>query len=453
MRARTQADVVKPRDGLVIPDWPAPPNIRAVVTTRNLPGASKPPFDRFNLGVRCGDDAAAVVANRAALGEMLELAETPRWLRQVHGSDVHDADALLADVDPEADASVTHRPGRVLAILTADCMPVFLCAEDGTAVGIAHAGWRGLSAGVIEATIAQLGVAPASLIAWLGPAIGARSYEVGDEVRAAFVDADANDADAFAPTRPGHWTCDLYALACARLARAGVTRVAGGGFDTFADARFYSYRRDRETGRFASLIWIEPAKVRAGEEKEAAAIDGADALQPVFARLLGDAFETLMPRVRELHRRAGTHRWRGAATVRRGRGWLARLCGWLADMPGATPNTPEEVEIDAGAAHEMWTRRFGTGVLSTNLWSERGLLRERFGPMTFGFALSAEAGALCWRVREAQLLGLRLPPAWFTGVFARESEADGRYRFEARAQFPLAGDVVHYKGWLAAADG
>ncbi|HVT32243.1 MAG TPA: laccase domain-containing protein, partial [Rhodanobacteraceae bacterium] len=150
---------MKSRDGLVVPDWPAPPNVRAVVTTRNLPGASKPPFDRFNLGVRCGDDGAAVVANRAALGEMLELPETPRWLRQVHGIGVHDADALLADVDPEADAAVTRRPGRVLAILTADCMPVFLCADDGTAVGIAHAGWRGLAGGVIEATIAKLGIA------------------------------------------------------------------------------------------------------------------------------------------------------------------------------------------------------------------------------------------------------------------------------------------------------
>jgi len=443
---------VQAREGLVIPDWPAPPNIRAVVTTRALPGASKPPFDRFNLGMRCGDDAAAVVANRAALVEMLELPEAPRWLRQVHGVGVHDADALLADVDPEADAAVTRQPGRVLAILTADCMPVFLCADDGTAVGVAHAGWRGLAAGVVEATIARLGVAPASLVAWLGPAIGARSYEVGDEVRAAFVDADASDAAAFEPTRPGHWRCDLYTLARARLERAGVMRIAGGGFDTFSDDRFYSYRRDRETGRFASLIWIEPARARVGQDVKATADEGADVLQPVFARLLGDAFETLAPRVRELHRRPGTHRWRGVASVRRGSGWFARLCGWLADMPGATPDTPVDVEIDAGADRENWTRRFGTGVLSTSLWCERGLLRERFGPMTLGFALSAEAGALCWRVREARLLGWPLPLAWFAGVFARESEADGRYRFEARARFPLAGDVVHYEGWLAAAD-
>ena len=276
------------REGLVVPDWPAPPNIRAVVTTRHLPGASKPPFDRFNLGVRAGDDAAAVVANRKALGEMLALPEEPRWLRQVHGVAVHDADALLADIDPEADAAVTRQPGRVLAILTADCLPVFLASDEGTAVGLAHAGWRGLSAGVIEATVARLGVAPASLVAWLGPAIGARSYEVGDEVRAAFVDADAGDADAFEPTRPSHWRCDLYALARARLARAGVARVAGGGFDTFSDERFYSYRRERETGRFASLAWIEPVRVKADVPKMADAEAGlASAAEPAFARVAG----------------------------------------------------------------------------------------------------------------------------------------------------------------------
>lgn len=278
---------MKRRDGLVVPDWPAPPNIRAVVTTRTLPGASMPPFDRFNLGMRCGDDAAAVVANRNALIGMLELPETPRWMRQVHGIAVHDADALLADVDPEADAAVTRQPGRVLAILSADCMPVFLCSDDGTAVGLAHAGWRGLAGGIIEATIARLAVPPASLIAWLGPAIGARSYEVGDEVRAGFVQVDAGDAGAFAATRPGHWLCDLYALARSRLARAGVARVAGGGFDTFSDARFYSYRRDRKTGRFASLIWIEPAAVRVDEHERApGAAKAVDALQPVFARLI-----------------------------------------------------------------------------------------------------------------------------------------------------------------------
>lgn len=272
-------------EGFLIPDWPAPPNIRAVVTTRALPGASKPPFDRFNLGSRCGDDPATVIANREALIEALALPESPRWTRQVHGRDVYDADAILADAEPNADAAVTRNAGRVLAILTADCLPVFLCADDGTAAGIAHAGWRGLAGGVIEATVARLAAPSGSLMAWLGPAIGSRSYEVGDEVRAAFVDVDANAAHAFEATRPGHWLCDLYALARLRLAAVGVERVSGGGFDTFADARFYSYRRDGETGRFASLLWIEPASVRVDSDRADSADAGAAiGAQPVFAR-------------------------------------------------------------------------------------------------------------------------------------------------------------------------
>lgn len=271
--------------GFLIPDWPAPPNIRAVVTTRALPGASKPPFDRFNLASRCGDDPVAVIANREALIEALTLPEPPRWTRQVHGCEVYDADAILADAEPTADASVTRIAGRVLAILTADCLPVFLCSDDGTAAGLAHAGWRGLAGGVIEATVAHLAVPSGSLIAWLGPAIGPRSYEVGDEVRAAFVEFDANAADAFEATRPGHWWCDLYALARLRLAAVGVGRVFGGGFDTFADARFYSYRRDGEAGRFASLLWIEPASVTVETDRTDRAGAGEPIVpQPVFAR-------------------------------------------------------------------------------------------------------------------------------------------------------------------------
>jgi YfiH family protein len=289
MRAKTPHEHERIRamkgEGFLIPDWPAPPNIRAVVTTRVLPGASKPPFDRFNLGSRCGDHAAAVIANREALIKVLALPEPPRWTRQVHGREVYDADAILADAEPTADASVTRIAGRVLAILSADCLPVFLCSDDGTAAGLAHAGWRGLAGGVIESTVARLAVPSASLIAWLGPAIAPRSYEVGDEVRAAFVEVDANAADAFEATRPGHWLCDLYALARRRLAAVGVDRVFGGGFDTFADARFYSYRRDGETGRFASLLWIEPASVKVESDR----MDMAGAAepivpQPVFAR-------------------------------------------------------------------------------------------------------------------------------------------------------------------------
>lgn len=272
-------------EGFLVPDWPAPPNIRAVVTTRVLPGASKPPFDRFNLGGRCGDDSAAVIANRETLIEALSLPEPPRWTRQVHGREVYDADAILADAEPTADASVTRITGRVIAILTADCLPVFLCSDDGTATGLAHAGWRGLAGGVIESTVARLAVPAGSLIAWLGPAIGPHSYEVGDEVRAAFVEVDANAVDAFEATRPGHWLCDLYTLARQRLAAVGVERVFGGGLDTFADARFYSYRRDGETGRFASLLWIEPASVKVEVDRADSADVGAPiTAQPVFAR-------------------------------------------------------------------------------------------------------------------------------------------------------------------------
>lgn len=238
---------------IVLPDWPAPPNVRAYVTTRALPGHSIAPFDRFNLGSR-GDTPEALAANRASLMSLLDLPAKPRWLRQVHGIAVHDADADLMAPD-EADAAFARSAGTVLAILTADCLPVLFCSDDGAVVAAAHAGWRGLAAGVLEATIHRLGVPAPNLLAWLGPAIGAVSYEVGDEVRAAFLAHDSAAARAFAPTRPGHWHCDLYALARLRLATAGVRRVHGGGFDTFADERFYSYRRDRETGRFASLIW------------------------------------------------------------------------------------------------------------------------------------------------------------------------------------------------------
>jgi hypothetical protein len=168
---------------------------------------------------------------------------------------VSDADHASA-ADAEADGAVTRANGRVLAVLTADCLPVLLCSADGSAIGVSHAGWRGLAAGVIEATVARLGAAPDSILAWLGPAIGPGSYEVGEEVRSAFLARNARAAAAFEESRAGHWFCDLYVLARQRLAGAGVGRVFGGGFDTLADPRFYSYRRDRETGRFASLIWL-----------------------------------------------------------------------------------------------------------------------------------------------------------------------------------------------------
>lgn len=439
-------------DGFLIPDWPAPANVRAVVTTRTLPGASKPPFDRFNLGTRSGDEPAAVTANRAALVEALDLPEAPRWTKQVHGIAVHDADAIVADAEPEADAAITRQTGRVLAILTADCLPVLLASDDGTAVGIAHAGWRGLAGGVIEKTIAKLDVDPASLVAWLGPAIAAKSYEVGDEVRNAFVRADADAVGAFEATREGHWLCDLDALARMRLRREGVTRISGGGFDTFADARFYSYRRDGETGRFASLIWIEPATVRVDEADTASSADAGDALQPVFARVLGDAFARLPPRVRALHSASGVRRYRGRAEVRRGVSWLSRLCGWATSLPAASRETPIDVEIDASAHEETWTRRFGASRMRSELRAHGALLRERLGLATFEFALSASDGVLRWEPRRVSALGFRLPTRWFRGVRAAESQRDGRFRFEVEAALPWIGELVRYEGWLEAVD-
>lgn len=243
----------------VLPDWPSVAGVRAVVTTRELPGHSLQPYSRCNLGNRCGDDAAAVAANRASLIDTLQLPAAPHWLRQVHGTRVIDdrARPLENAQEPEADAAVTQQSGCVLAVLTADCLPVFFCAQDGSAIGVAHAGWRGLATGVLEATLSSMAIASSNVQAWIGPAIAAASYEVGEEVRAAFVDHNARASSAFVATRPGHWRCDLPALARLRLLQAGVAAVSGGTFDTFTDARFYSYRRNAQTGRFASLIWRE----------------------------------------------------------------------------------------------------------------------------------------------------------------------------------------------------
>ena len=235
-----------------------PPNVGAAVTTRDLDGGhSAPPFDRFNLGTRCGDAPEAVAANRALLIERLRLPSAPRWLKQVHGSAVATFDgSAAAAAEPAADAAFTRSANVVLAILTADCLPILIAADDGSEIAAVHAGWRGLAGGVIEAAASHFGVARSRLSAWIGPGIGASSYEVGAEVRAAFVDGDAGAAGAFSATRAGHWLCDLAALARRRLQAEGVARIGGGGFDTYADARFYSYRRDGRTGRFASLIWI-----------------------------------------------------------------------------------------------------------------------------------------------------------------------------------------------------
>jgi YfiH family protein len=249
----------KVRDSLLHADWPAPPGITAFTTLRGPAGDSQAPFARFNLGLRSGDDADVVAGNREMLHNALELPSLPRWLRQVHGTTVVVEPAVVADDadEPEADAAVTCTPGTVLAILTADCLPVVFAADDGSEVGVAHAGWRGLAAGVLEATVAAMRTPPERIMAWLGPAAGPQAYEIGQEVFDAFVARDPRAASAFMATRPGHWRVDLYALARMRLAEIGVTRAYGGGLCTISDPqRFYSHRRDQRTGRMATLTWI-----------------------------------------------------------------------------------------------------------------------------------------------------------------------------------------------------
>ncbi len=238
----------------ILPDWPAPANVRAAVTTR-AGGASRAPYDTFNLATHVGDDPAAVRENRARLRAALLLPAEPVWLKQVHG--VVMVDAAQNGVEPEADGAFATQPGAVCAVLTADCLPVLLCNRAGTKVAALHAGWRGLAGGVIEAGVKVLGVPGSELLAWLGPAIGPASFEVGPEVRVAFIQHDAQAAQAFRVARDGKYLADIYQLARIRLQRLGVTAVYGGGFCTVTDsARFFSYRRDGATGRMAALIWL-----------------------------------------------------------------------------------------------------------------------------------------------------------------------------------------------------
>jgi YfiH family protein len=238
------------------PDWPALARVRAAFTLR-VGGVSSAPYDSLNVGAHVGDATEAVRENRRRLQERLQLPSEPVWLQQVHGVEVLDLDAL--GISLAADAAVTRAPGRVCAIQVADCMPVLFAVRDGSAVGAAHAGWRGLAGGVLETTVRKFGVAPDQLLAWLGPAISQEHFEVGDDVRAAFVSHDPSAALAFVANPRGRWQCDLYALARRRLAALGVRDVSGGGWCTFADAaRFFSYRRDGQCGRMAALIWMTP---------------------------------------------------------------------------------------------------------------------------------------------------------------------------------------------------
>lgn len=234
------------------PEWPAPARVRACVTTRGG-GMSPAPFDSFNLGDHVGDAADAVAANRLNLRRVLGC--EPAWMSQVHSNIAVEADPRGC---PTADASWTGAPGIACAVLTADCLPVLFCDLVGTRVAAAHAGWRGLAAGILEATVASMSTPGTQLIAWLGPAIGPEAFEVGAEVREAFVSQHAITAEAFSLSRnAGRYMADIYQLARIRLAACGVTAVFGGGFCTVNDPRFYSYRRSARTGRFASLIWLD----------------------------------------------------------------------------------------------------------------------------------------------------------------------------------------------------
>lgn len=242
----------------IVPDWPAPARVRSLVTTRQG-GVSRPPYASLNLGDHVGDDPLAVAANRQKLGQ--NLPAEPRWLNQVHGTVVVDAASALASSPVlTADAAFSRASAVVCAVLTADCLPVLFCDRAGSVVAAAHAGWRGLQAGVLEQTVAAMGTTSSGLMAYLGPAIGVQAFAVGDEVRSAFVDTHAEAAAAFVPLQEavaGSWLADLCLLARQRLARLGVEAVFGGGYCTVEQAnRFFSYRREGATGRMASLIWL-----------------------------------------------------------------------------------------------------------------------------------------------------------------------------------------------------
>lgn len=239
----------------IVPEWPAPPRVRAFVTTREG-GVSEGEYASLNLGAGSGDDPERVARNRAIV--RAHLPGDPAWLAQVHGIAVADLDAPPGGERPVADAAVTATPGRVAVALTADCLPVFLADTRGRRVAVAHAGWRGLAAGVLESTLAALGCEPREALAWMGPAIGPRAFEVGGEVRENFMRFDPAAAADFTAHGPGKFLADLYGLARRRLARAGVAEVHGGGFCTRDDpGRFFSYRRAPRSGRMGAFIWLE----------------------------------------------------------------------------------------------------------------------------------------------------------------------------------------------------
>ena len=243
------------------PQWPAPTAVRALSTLRGG-GVSEAPYDALNLGDHVGDLPAAVAENRRRLRGAAELPAEPAWLAQVHGTRVADLD-IEGGAGAPADGALTRQPGRICAILTADCLPLLFAAASGEAVAAAHAGWRGLAGGVIEATVRSLAVAPSSLLVWLGPAIGPRHFEIGSEVRDELLRGDPGADAAFELNARGRFMADLYALARRRLARLGIERIYGGGECTYAQPdRYFSHRRDGRTGRQASMIWLKAAANR-----------------------------------------------------------------------------------------------------------------------------------------------------------------------------------------------
>lgn len=247
----------------ISPQWPAVAGVRALFTLRSG-GISRVPYESFNLGGHVGDDPEALSRNRRELCRAHDLPREPLWLEQVHGMQVVDADQALltgsTQTPPRGDAAVSRQAGAVLAVLVADCLPVLFAARDGSAVAVAHAGWRGLAAGVLEATAAAM-AGHGSLQAWLGPAISSPHFEVGPEVREALTAHEPAAAAAFTANSRGRWQCDLQALARSRLMAAGISSVFADAGCTYADPqRFYSYRRDGTTGRMAALIWLEAAQ-------------------------------------------------------------------------------------------------------------------------------------------------------------------------------------------------
>lgn len=238
-------------------DWPAPAHVRAISTDR-LGGHSGTPFGSLNLGSHVGDDADAVSRNRAALVLQAGLPGEPVWLEQVHGT--HVLTLPLTGPQQPADASYTCDPGQVCTVMTADCLPVLFCDRQGREVAAAHAGWRGLVDGVLEATLNRFQAPRSEILAWLGPAIGPTAFEVGAEVRARFIAEDPAADAAFVAQGEGKYLADLYTLARQRLNRAGITQLYGGDQCTYSEPdRFFSYRRDGQTGRQASLIWFTPS--------------------------------------------------------------------------------------------------------------------------------------------------------------------------------------------------